>query len=199
MAFTAMVDRAAGYALAEADWDAIKTNFNAGTVVKLGEHEITVANTIGISGIDQTFAHLMLVAYLRANNAAASNTAALRLNGDTGTNYDYQHLDASAATAGAAEGFAANDISLGLIPAASAGAGLFSVVRLIVPRYAYASGNKVVVGQASSKLAATSTNLHAYRIAGFWRSSAAITSISIRATTSNNFAVGSFASLYGMA
>lgn len=199
MAFVEVPDRAAGYALQESDWDLWADNMNAATWVKLADETLTgTAAAIDFTSISGSWAHLMIVAYLRGDVASTATEVRVQLNGDTGSNYDWQRLLASASTPSAGEGFGQSSAFVGSIPGASAGSGEFAALRCLLPGYSQTIGHKVLTSRWSLKTGTSSGNLQGGAAAAFWRSTAAVTRVKIL-PASNSLVAGSKATLYAMA
>lgn len=199
MAWTSVPDKASGDVFTEANWDThIRDNLNTGVPVMLADSTLGAsAASIDFTSINQTFTHLMLVCYLRSDTVATTQNANVRFNADTGSNYDYQSLNGSAATAAAAETFAGSTIFAGTIPAASATANVFGGIVIEIPYYSQSTNNKALIATSALKSGTTTGTLGIRTNAGFWRSSAAITQVTILPSL-NNFAAGSRITLYGM-
>ena len=194
--FTSIPDHPAGYALAASDWDAIKDALNASTWVQLASSTLAIDTaSIGFTGIDQTFAHLLLIGYLRSSNGTFIRA---RFNADTGANYDGQRLYGGEALAVPGETFAQTSATLGFLPGSVADANLFSSMRATIPHYANAASNKVALSRWGFKGSTSPAGLAAGHDGAFWRSNAAITSISLF-PSAGNFTAGSRAALYGLA
>jgi hypothetical protein len=198
------LDLATGDTPPESYFDAIASNFNnmggvtgGAALVKIAEVVLAgTAASITFSTIPQTYRHLRLVLFGRCDNAATSKIVALRVNADTGNNYDYQYVQGNAATPGAAETFAAALITLA-VPAASAPANVFGQLDILFAFYAGAN-NKTVTATQAWKGGTSTGQLTLETLAGFWRSNAAITSISLTPYSgADNFVAGTIASLYG--
>lgn len=199
MAFSTVPDRASGDVFTEQMWDDyIKTNFNTGVPVMLANSTLSgSAASIDFSSISQSWAHLMLVIYARSDTAAASTTMLMRFNADTAANYDYQQVAGQAATASAAETFAASSIYCGGMPANTATANVFGAYVIHIPYYSQGTNNKAATIGASFKQGTATTNMVRHALAGFWRSNSAITQITLLAGA-GNLVSGSRATLYGM-
>lgn len=167
--------------------------------VMLGQHGPlgTAAATLDVSSIDGNFRSLIVQAQVRGATAAGSTGCVLRINNDSGSNYDYQSMAAVAAGQFDAEAFAQSNISLGNIPAASAGAGLAAQVDAQIANYAVTTFNKTIRARLTSKLSTSSGNLVVSEVAGFWRSTAAITRVTL-VPLAGNFEVGSVLTVWGM-
>jgi hypothetical protein len=200
MSFTPVPTRDGGYALEEADWDLLKDNFNEGTWVQLADETLTgAASTIDFTSIDGSFAHLLLLAYLRGTTSGTAIEVGARFNNDSGSNYDDQRLTGQGASPGAGEAFGGSDALVGFAPAGlSESASLYSAVRFLVPHYAGTANNKVLLSRWASKTGTSTTTMTAGNAAGFWRSNAAITRLTL-VPQSGDFAIGSRATLYGLA
>ncbi len=154
------------------------------------------AASITFSSIPQTFRHLRLVVFGRCSLATSTTLAYLRMNGDAGATYDWQQLHGNAATVGAGEGFA-DIIRAGYISGANAPAGVASGLSATVFDYARTAWQKAVISLSGGKGNVTSGSLIVVAVSGFWRSNAAITSLTLIASGSN-FVAGTVATLYGI-
>jgi hypothetical protein len=151
------------------------------------------------SSINGTFAHLKLVVYARSDVAAATTVLGARFNGDTGANYDSQNVRGAAATPAAGESFASTSMALAnSIPGASAPGNLFDGAEAIIPHYANSANNKVLVTANTLKFGTSTGNLNVARLSNFWRSNAAITSVTIFSAPTGNLVAGSAATLLGL-
>lgn len=155
------------------------------------------AASVDITSIVQTYAHLLLVVYARGDLAAALTTLNVRFNGDTAANYDWQRLGGGGTSVSPVEAFAQTSIEHGFVPAASAGANLFSASVGFIPHYAGSSNNKCALSISSSKSGTSSGNMANIFECGFWRSNAAITRVTVL-PNSGNFVTGTRVTLYGM-
>lgn len=143
------------------------------------------AASVDVTGIVAAYAHLMITVYARSDTAATTANLLLRFNGDAGSNYDYQLLVGSAAAASSGETFGTTGILFGNMPAASAGANLFSASEIFVSNYAGSTNNKQVVAMTGLKVGTSTTNLAAYLFGGSWRANAAINRVTILAGAGN--------------
>ena len=198
MPWTSVPDRAIGYAPVEADWDTmIRDNLNTGAWVTLGSTLLTAAAaSFDFTGIPATFAHLMVIGYLRGANAAGLITILQRFNNDSAANYDWQNLGGSGAAASGFESFATTG-GFDTAPAATAPANLFATVRLVIPHYANTANNKAIVRSREAKTGTSSLSLAAGPSAGFWRSNAAINRVTIL-PAAGNWAAGSAATILAL-
>jgi hypothetical protein len=157
------------------------------------------APSIDFSGIAATLTHLLIVYYLRSDAATTNDNLLIRFNNDSGANYDMQADRAFAATPAANEALAATSINCtSCLCGANAPANVFAGGTIEIHNYANASNNKTASVVGGSKGGTTTGTLIASRIAGFWRSSAAINRVTLLPAT-GNFVTGSLATLYGLA
>lgn len=198
MGFTTVPTKIAGDVWTEAMWDThVKDNFNTGTVVKIESVTLTVAAaTITFAAIPQSWTHLYLVGFTRGDSAVAANQVLGNFNADTAANYDYQYLLGNAAAGNQGEFFAANQFQLANQPAGTAGANLFCSFDAEIGYYSGAANQKSVLSRWSNKVGTSSGNIEVGELGGHWRSSAAITSLTLK-TNSGNFVAGSYVALYG--
>lgn len=145
---------------------------------------------VTFSSIPGTFTDLLLVSMADTNYSFANSISTyLRINGDTGSNYSTTWLlgNGSAASSGRASNDT-NGIYIGEF-SATANLGQPSIVHIM--SYANTNVNKTVL---SSSCVASSW---VTRQVGLWRSTAAITSVSVRAG-GYTFQQGGTFSLYGI-
>jgi hypothetical protein len=191
--FTTVPDKTIGDVFTEAMWDSyIRDNLNKGVVRPIADTTLgSAAASIVFSSIAPDYAHLMLFLYGRSDTAATITTVHARLNGDAGANYDW--ILPSPAT----ETFGATGAVFADIAAATAGANLFGGSILFLPHYAGSTNNKVILALSGNKVGVVTGDLLMRIRAGFWRSSAAINSITLT-PTAGNFAAGARATLLGI-
>jgi len=170
-----------------------------GNFVKIAEQVLGAdAASVTFSSIPQNFTHLKLVCYGRITQAIQGNNILLRFNGDTGANYDYQILAAFAASAGNSESFAQTGIVVGDFTAANASTSTQAALsESLIPVYAGTTFDKNIVSHNGVKYGTSTTNMQAEVCVGFWRSTAAINSITLY-VGSGNIKAGSVFSLYGI-
>lgn len=111
---------------------------------KIAEQKLVGASVaIDIAGIDQSFRHLKILASLRGDNAAAFSGVHVNINNDQAdANYFNQRLQGNAAAASAQENLGgASSRAVGLVAAATAPAGHFSLMEITIPDYA--DGTKI--------------------------------------------------------
>lgn len=155
------------------------------------------AANIDITGIVATYTNLMLYLSARGDNATTSIGVIMRFNNDSGANYDYENLTASAATVASTETIATTSAFIGNCPANTAGASLFSSHSIFIANYAGTTANKTAEATAALKYGTASGNMVRYLTSCFWRNSAAISRITLLPAT-GNFVAGTRATLYAM-
>jgi hypothetical protein len=153
--------------------------------------------SIGIS-VPTGFKHLLLVATGRSDQGSAI-PAKLQLNGDTGANYDRGVLlyDGSGGVVGAGT-IGDTGITVLDMPPSTAPAGVFGGSFTILPDCSDASAQQMaltLVGRKDAQSAAT--DLHIGIRAGWWRTTAAVTSVHMVAAA-GNIVAGSRFTLYGL-
>lgn len=153
------------------------------------------ATSIDITGLPTSYAHMLIWFLGRGDAAAASTGLNLRLNNDSGSNYDMQRLFASATTVTASETLGTTSMDLGSVPAASAAAGIFSGGLIWLPNYASTTPQKEIIVVGGYKTGTASGNLFTLIRTGFWRSTAAINRLTFL-PGGNNFDVGTRATVY---
>lgn len=156
------------------------------------------AASFDLQGIPTTFAHLLVCVFGRGDAASADRGVYLRFNNDSGANYDWETISASAAAEASSESFGQTSGQIGLIPAATAGASLAGSVVAFVVDYANVTYHKTGTSSWSRKLGTGSTNFAWGSHAFAWRSTSAIDRVTA-IIQSGNYASGSRCSIYGIA
>lgn len=169
-----------------------------GGMVLLAESVLaaTAAN-IDFQNIPAGFKHLFVVGQLRSDMPAVpSDTLALIMNNDTGTNYDRQGLRGNNVTASALNSVGAAPQIIAALPAATAQTGVAGVIQLYIPRYAATTFYKqaIAAGGAAFTVAADGD---IRQTVVQWRSTVAITRLTFTPGT-GPLAIGSEIALYGM-
>ena len=202
MGFTTVPDKASGDVFTEAMWDTfIKDNFNTGVPVLLANVTLGApAASITLSSIPQTHSHLYVQGYFRCEQAVTITGAALRINGDTGSNYDTQYLGANGGSAAAGElfGVTSDNAFSCFCPGSTATANVFGAASLWIPDYTDTGKNKMVLVESGGKWGTATTNIITRQTTIAWRSSVAVTSLSWFNISGANLSTGSRVSLYGM-
>lgn len=141
------------------------------------------------------FNHLQGIWTGRSDAVATAASLQLRFNGDNGSNYLWQQLEANNASSSASSsGGATTAARIGAVPAASASADYWGSGSFTVGGIAAAASFKVAVGGSSAFV--TTTNSYVGTYSGQWNSLSTITSVSLLAA-SGNLVTGSSLSIYG--
>ncbi len=169
-----------------------------GDMVKIAKVTLgAVAATIDFTNIPQTFRHLQLVVFGRADAAQTNTSLLAHINGDAASNYDYQFLRGITASVAAGEVLANTSVLLGYISAATAPVGVASDFSATIFDYARATWQKALVSVNGLKTNAASGGLYVFALSDFWRSAAPITSLTLY-LAGGNFVAGTTATLYGL-
>ena len=149
----------------------------------------------GAGGFSTTLSHLLIVAKLRSNVAATTDTCVLTFNNDTAANYYMASGEFFNVTANAIHAEGAANLSLESVSGATATADVFSPIMLLVP--AYADGHKKSVnGLAGYRTGNAAGNILAKALIGYWDNTAAINRIIL--TAGAQFVAGSRLTVYGL-
>jgi len=181
-----------------ASWDAVCQSTSLPTgMVQISQTVLSsAAASIVLSSIPSTYTNLKLVYQARGTSALAAQTILLRINADTGANYDIQVFRGYGSTFQSYDSFAGTSFELGSIAAASAATGLSGSGEIEIPNYKGTSFNKSIISNVNYKEGTTSGNMRETLTAGYWRNSAAITSLTLLAG-GNNLDIGTVVTLYG--
>lgn len=152
----------------------------------------SAAASITFSSIPGTYRHLMLVGTLKVSTGTIVGIS-LRYNGDTGSNYEYVEVTADTSVN------STNSLSQTSAKCGAAGstANLFSPISATIMDYAATDKYKSFVAESGPWLSSVSGNIRRYMYTSHWKSTAAITSITIL-PASGNLDTGSVISLYGL-
>ena len=156
------------------------------------------AANFDISAISSAYNHLELWLLLRGTKAATVTNVRVRLNADSAANYDQQELFGGGGTAGADASAGQTFAFMGNANAASATAGSFSFLRLVIPFYKGTTAHKVFTAYGGTFITEGTTTSYASVVeTGLWRSTAAVTEITVF-PDANNWDTGSAYVLYGV-
>ena len=164
--------------------------------VKIAETLLgSAAASISFSSIPATFRHLLIVLAGRTDRASVTrDTVLLRVNSDSGANYDRQDLAAQNTTVTGSQSLAATSADVGTLAAANATAGRSGVLRLLIADYAGTTFWKSFVSES----AAMDGGGNLIPRGGQWKSTAAIDTVAFTTAGAANFLTGTLASLYGI-
>jgi len=153
------------------------------------------ASSVSFTSIPQTYTDLVLVGQARCTRATTQSTLTGYFNSDSATtNYSYTGLDGNGSTASSnrLSGGSYQGIFAGLLAAANNTAGVFSQVLLHIMNYSNTTTYKTCIGRNGAAEIGTEAEVM------LWRSTAAITSITINEILGNNLVAGSTFTLYGI-
>lgn len=189
---------ASGYAPLGADSKVPAANLPAGGMTKIDEVVLgAAAADITFSAIPATYRHLKVVFSGRGAAASSSRELRVRFNGDAGGNYDRESLRGNDTTAAAFTSAGGTYIGGMEIAGDSAPAGRVGAVSIDIPDYRGTTFHKALLATCFAARGTTGPDLFVFTIGGLWRSTAAITSVTLLLET-GNFMAGSVATLYGM-
>jgi hypothetical protein len=177
-------------------------------LVKIGEVILGApADTIDFLAIPQTYRHLRLVVRAKMANAIEAHySLSMGFNGDlragSSVLYDVVHREAQGASAFVAAGNlgAAFFNEIGWIPS-SATASFASSTDIEIDDYARTLFEKTIRSRCSSQLGdatALLSNHYEMTAHGRWRSTVAVSRLTIFASSASNMGIGTMASLYGL-
>lgn len=155
------------------------------------------AATIDFTSISGAYSQLWLWMQLLGSQSAASVSVNLRLNNDSGANYDRQYLQAVATAVSASESYAATSAGIGLMAAATAVSGTASPLILSLANYAATTFRKQGITSCLCKTADSSGGMTVMTNGFEWRSTAVVTRITL-IPSAGSFAVGSRCTLYAL-
>ncbi len=151
------------------------------------------ANTLnidtGAAGIPPSFNALEVFIIARSNEVVVGSQLDVLVNADTGNNYDRQFLRGADAVASASTGNAQPNWPI-VIAGASCAAGVFSYLHITIPFYSQTVAFKTGVLQ-HARVDTTTANSRMEFQGLLWRSTAAITRLSISAPVANLLLAGS--------
>lgn len=150
--------------------------------------------TVTFSSIPGTYRHLKLVGYGRGSASSVASEVIAQFNGDTGANYDFARWTRN----GTSENVAQTAAVLGELSAANAPSNAAGSLEIIIPHYANTTFQKPYHGTGNARTSTITNGIGLNTTGGTWRSTAAISSMSI-SLASGNFVDGSVFTLYGLA
>lgn len=173
----------------------------AGGLIVLYDNTLAVAGPsldTGAGGIAGGHKDILVLIYARTNRAAVEDNIVVTFNGDSGAHYNSERLQAAATTLTGIEGTAATSLlGAATVAAATAAAGIFSMLRMFVPSYDNTVGFKIIEASAAAMAEGAVSGLF-HGFASMWQSTAAITRIGIVSATGSNFVAGSRLVVYGL-
>ena len=153
------------------------------------------ATDITFSSIPSTYTDLILVTSVFGSRAANVDSLAIRLNGDTASNYSYTYAIYES-SAGTISGRASNQTNIWVGNFSSNSVTQPGPIIIQIQNYSNATTNKTILSR-QNVIAGGSYDITGANV-GLWRSTAAINSITVRSETGSNFSSGSTFTLYGI-
>jgi hypothetical protein len=180
-----------------ADDQTYKTPPSVGAV--LGDVVLTSAQAVvSFASIPATYAHLVVAYQVRSSSAGVATVRLqMRVNNDSGSNYNSQLVAGNNTTAFAQVQSGANHGYLGNVPAATATAGQSGSGSIEIPNYAGTTFWKNAIYQTTRDENSAGANMVHYRGHVVWRSTAAINRVDLF-FYSGDFIAGSRITLYGV-
>jgi hypothetical protein len=160
----------------------------------------TIGSTAGgitFNNIPQTFTDLKIVVSSRHNNAGPIDGSIIRFNGDSGTNYSDTLMYGTGTSVIAARYTGQTFIFYIADDANTATANTFSNWEVYIPNYTSANLKQVLVDGVSENNTATNDFQRQVLQGSLWRSTAAITSITVGGYAGNPQQYSTF-TLYGI-
>lgn len=156
----------------------------AGDFTKIAETTLADdnSNSILLDNIPGTYRHLLLVIQGRAVDAVTDREVHLRFNGDSAGNYDVQQIRGTATTVDGERLVGQTSMRLGRIAGGNAATGRGGSLVVWVPNYAATTFTKNAI---SDPISSGNDVPEIHKNAGHWRSTAAITSITIQLNVGN--------------
>ncbi len=153
----------------------------------------STAGSVDFYSIPQTYKHLQL----RILSAGDANTnVRLRFNNDSGTNYSHHGLQAGTGYGSSVyTNYNTSQTSIMLFDQQGGGATYFNATICDINEYSSTVKNKMTAAQ--SGIQPNSNNFFLYFQSGLWRSTSAVTQITLYPFT-NSFRAGSTFALYGI-
>lgn len=173
----------------------------SGAMTQLADTTLSgTATSIVFSTISGSYNHLRVVFQGRSDRAGqVFEGIDIQFNGDTGSNYDWFNPDWNATNGYAgADGIGQTSAQVGSLTGATAAAGRSGIMVVEIPNYAATVFDKQFTSLCCVIYGTSSGNVHTVANVGLWRSTAAITQITLKTRNGSNFIVGTRATLYGM-
>ena len=169
----------------------VATNFDSIATNTLTSNQTNIT----FSSIAGTYKHLQLRFMTRNNRASQLDGIYLRFNSDTASNYSEHFLRGDGATASAGATAPNSWMLSGNVAASNAGANIYGVGVIDILEYANTNINKTI-----RSLTGFDNNGSGYvgLFSGNWRSTSAVTSITIGSTDGTGLLSGSTFALYGI-
>ena len=147
-------------------------------------------SSVTFSSISGAYTDLVLILSLKNDSGVTAPAVYMRVNGDTGSNYSTTMLYGNGSSAGSGRGSNNTYALLNWLGGGSNGVIVDGIVHLM--NYSNTTTNKTFIHRYNNSSAEVDAGV------SLWRSTSAITSVTILDTTTRNFASGSTFTLYGI-
>jgi len=167
------------------------------------EQKVLAAAAISVTfaAIPQCFSHLRIEMQARSDRADAATTdvISLRFNADAGNNYDYIYgMQQGNNTRTTAAALATNQIPIANICNANAAASYADQYTVDIANYRRTTFYKTAVSHGATCADNVVNNMFVYSGNGWWKSTAAVTSVTLISLNGDNFLADSVFTLYGL-
>lgn len=184
-------------------------SLSAGSLTATGAGAVTMisddlkgsaAANFDFTSIAGSYKHLRIVLMGRSSTAAVNDTVRIQFNNDSGSNYDHYSVGWGSATAFTPAGDAYGEASGRCIQITgdSATAGDVGSGTIELPDYASTTFNKSSHGTGMAAMGRSAGGMRLDQFGVSWRSTAAITRVTLILQSGANFMTGSRATLYGI-
>jgi hypothetical protein len=180
---------------ANPSWGTVNGN-GGGALTLISTNTLASAATSVSFSIPTGYQDIIIVATGRGDTAATLTALQMQFNGDTASNYDWQDLQGNNTTAAAFNANAATVMQMGNFAAASAPANVADTVTIEIPNYSGTTFQKACRSDATLRTTTTAAGAYREAFSGWWRSTAAITSVLLK-PAAGNFVTGSTFQVYG--
>lgn len=154
--------------------------------------------TLTVSSIPQNYTDLQVVVVGRSTVGSGGANILMQMNGDSGTNYDWQLVQAFNGAPAGGSGNGVTSAQVGAVPGAAATASRPGVARIYLPMYAGTTFDKTGTSECGdTNSVAASNGIQLYMLN--WRPAtpAAVTSLTLSVNT-GNWVAGSQVFVYGV-
>jgi len=171
------------------------------TMTPIATSTLTAAGaTVTFSSVPQTYTDLVLVVSVKTTSGAYP-ILKMQFNGDTATNYSYTNLIGSA-TSTVASARSSNIAQMypgpGIVTAIPDTANTFATGLINIMNYSNSTTYKTVLSRDAVPTNSTGGTGQVGAYVNLWRSTAAVTSITVTTNNGSNYDVGSSFTLYGI-
>jgi hypothetical protein len=162
------------------------------TLISTNTTDVTFSN-LGTSAA--AYKHLQLRIAVRTDRASTVDNMTMIFNADTATNYSDHYIMGDGSAVSSSNGTSQSNMEAGYIAGNSFTANGFGFAIIDILDFSNTSKNKTI--RSLTGLSASGTN-GIMMMSGLWRSTSAVTSITLDQNAGTNFVSGSRFSLYGI-